>query len=79
MLHRSLTPVLREVVNGVWKKEEQLKELKRELQDVDRKILAGITAGITAEKTTDKNTVENETKINENGVAERKIGYSVKI
>lgn len=36
-------PVLREVVNAVWKKEEQLKELKKELGEVDRKILAGIT------------------------------------
>lgn len=37
-------PVLREVVNAVWKKEEQLKGLKKELGEVDKKILAGITA-----------------------------------
>lgn len=36
-------PVLREVVNTAWKKEDQLKALKRELQEVDKKILAGIT------------------------------------
>ena len=35
-------PVLREVVNEVWKKEEQLKELKKELGEVDKKILASI-------------------------------------
>ena len=31
-------PVLQEVVNGSWKKEEQLKELKTELAALDRKI-----------------------------------------
>lgn len=36
-------PVLREVVNSVWKKEDQLKELKNEWAVVDRKILEGIT------------------------------------
>ena len=36
-------PVLREVVNAVWKKEDQLKELKKELSEVDKKILESIT------------------------------------
>ncbi len=31
-------PVLQEVVNGSWKKEEQLKDLKTELAALDRKI-----------------------------------------
>lgn len=68
-------PVLREVVYAGWKKEEQLKELKRELSEVDKKILSSITP----EKTTENNTVENETKIKENAVTERKVAYSVKI
>ena len=68
-------PVLQEVVNTVWKKEEQLKALKRELVEVDKRILAEITA----EKATDNNTVENETIINENAVTERKVGYMVKM
>lgn len=35
-------PVLREVEDALWKKEEQLKDLKRELGEVDRKILETI-------------------------------------
>ncbi|OAV75852.1 DNA methylase [Bacteroidales bacterium Barb7] len=31
-------PVLREVVNGTWRKEDELKELKSELSSLDRKI-----------------------------------------
>ena len=50
-------PVLREVINSVWKKEEQLKDLKRELQDVDRKILAGIIS---------KQTVAENPRMNQN-------------
>ncbi len=71
---QSSLPVLREVVNGVWKKEEQLKELKKELSEVDKKILAGITA----ENSTEKQNGEKEVKIEENAVAEGKIGYGVR-
>src|SRR5690554_6208347 len=36
-------PVLREVVNGTWSKEDKLRELKTELDAVERKILLSIT------------------------------------
>lgn len=67
----SSLPVLQEVVNGLWKKEEQLKELKKKLNEVDKKILTEITA----EKEGKKEEVEKEVKT----VAEKKIGYGVKM
>lgn len=39
----SSLPVLQKVVNVVWKKENLLKELKKKLGEVDKKILEGIT------------------------------------
>ena len=63
-------PVLREVVNGLWKKEEQLKELKKELNEVDKKILTEITA----EKEGKKEEVEKKVKTEED-----KIGYGMKM
>src|SRR5690606_31518859 len=36
-------PVLREVVNGTWAKEDKLRELKIELDNIERKILLSIT------------------------------------
>jgi len=60
-------PVLREVVNTNWKKEEQLRELKRELGEVDRKILESITP--------EKQPIENEVKT----VTEVKAEYGSRI
>lgn len=67
----SSLPVLQEMVNAVWKKEYQLKELKKELSEVDKKILTEITA----KKEAKKEEVEKEVKT----VAEKKIGYGVKM
>ena len=47
-------PVLEEIAKSVWKKEEELKELKSELDAVDRKIqlsLAPVDANESKEKT----------------------------
>ncbi len=67
----SSLPVLQEVVNGLWKKEEQLKELKKKLNEVDKKILTEITA----EKEGKKEEVEKKVKTE----GEDKIGYGVKM
>ncbi|TWI20355.1 N-6 DNA methylase [Sphingobacterium siyangense] len=58
-------PVLQEIVNGVWTKENRLTELKTELAAIDRKIQLSITSHEkvdnketqTIEETTVKNTV----------------------
>lgn len=63
----SSLPVLQEVVNAVWKKEEQLKELKKELGEVDRKILASITP--------EKEKKEEIPDLEEVCVAEKIVGY----
>ncbi len=68
-------PVLREVVNVVWKKEDQLKELKKELGAVDRKILEGMNA----EKKTQCQSVEKEVKLSAEAVAEGQSAYSGRI
>ncbi|HBK40336.1 MAG TPA: helicase [Porphyromonadaceae bacterium] len=64
-------PVLRGVVNGHWKKDEQLKELKKKLNEVDKKILTEITA----EKEGKNEEVEKKMKTE----AEDKIGHGVKM
>ena len=68
-------PVLREVVNANWKKEEQLKELKKELLEVDKKILVGITS----ENRTKKTIHEEEQNRVESSVVETKNIYSSRI
>lgn len=52
-------PILRDVVNGTWSKEERLSELKTELAAVERKIQLSITP-ITEEKINELS--ENEQK-----------------
>ncbi|MBX3258068.1 MAG: DNA methylase, partial [Chitinophagaceae bacterium] len=56
-------PVLQEVVNGAWKKENALAELKTELAAVDRKIQLSIKPESEG-KTTDQ--VEGETPVSDN-------------
>lgn len=54
-------PVFREMANAFWKKEEQLKGLKKEFQELDKKILDSITPkGLQEEKT---NNNDNKHKI----------------
>ena len=67
-------PVLREVVTGVWKKEEQLKELKRELSDVDRKILESITPGKKDELITNISDLDDTRMAKEQKDTYKKIG-----
>lgn len=65
-------PVLQEVVSAVWKKEELLKELKKELGAVDRKILEGIMGKGNSES----KSLEKETKLSTEAVAEGQSAYS---
>ncbi len=55
-------PVFREMVNMVWKKEEQLKELKRESHELDKKILDSITAKELHGEKTDDNDNRHKSK-----------------
>lgn len=70
-------PVLREVVNATWKKDEQLKELKNELAEVDKKILKSITPVNNQDEHTEKQDVELNNK-NANRVAEEKVYFQVR-
>lgn len=70
-------PVLREVVNTAWKKEEQLKELKNELAEVDKKILKSITPPNQHEEKTEKQEVEQSSG-NANRVAEERVDFQVR-
>lgn len=60
-LHKDL-PVLQEVVNGTWTKENRLSELKTELASIDRKIQLSITS---ESKDQLKNEPDKKMKIND--------------
>ena len=66
-------PVLQEVVNTVWKKEEQLKALKRELVEVDKKILAGITKEKNSTENAGINPLSNEDNVR---LTQKNVEYS---
>lgn len=56
-------PVFREMANAFWKKEEQLKGLKKELQVLDKKILESITPkGLQMERTENNDDRQKSTR-----------------
>jgi len=59
-------PVLQEVVNGKWSKEQRLGELKIELSSVERKIQLSITPETKEETTVEVKNNENGTAIEKN-------------
>ena len=59
-------PVLQEVVNGTWSKEQRLGELKIELSSVERKIQLSITPETKEETTVEVKNNENGTAIEKN-------------
>ena len=64
------------MVNAVWKKEEQLKTLKRELVEVDKRILTGIISG----KEIENQSAEKEVTMNESIVVEdRSVIYGSRV
>ena len=70
-------PILREVVNIAWKKEEQLKELKNEQAEVDKKILKSITPPNQQGKQSERQEVEQSSE-SANRVAEEKLDFQVR-
>lgn len=68
-------PVLQEIVSGSWKKEEELRELKSEIQTLDRKIqlsLKPIEQGDVPQEKTDNPTI----KSNENSALSEKMNVT---
>lgn len=67
-------PVLCEVADAVWKKEPQLKELKKELQELDKKILESITPNQKEKGEENVKAIKQKEDKNES-VMERKVVY----
>lgn len=57
-------PTLQEVVNGEWRKENELKEIKLELEVLDRKIKTEITSDVESEEKLKTNNNDDDESLN---------------